>query len=252
MGTPVRWGHEFLVNTTTASHQCEPAVTGLADGRFVVAWTDASQTDGDTSSWAVRAQVFNADGTASGAEFLVNTTSANAQYAPTIAALSGGGFVVVWTDESRSIGDRSGSAIRAQVFNADGSTLGAEFRVNTSIFQAQLAPAITALTDGRFVVTWVDYSSADGAIVPDLKGQVFEADGSASGSEFLVNTNTTGFQREPTITARAGGTFVVAWEDYNPPGDGSLSGISARVFNSDGSTSGAAFLVNTSTDDYQI
>ncbi len=40
MGTPVKWGREFLVNTTTQSYQAEPSITALADVRFVVAWDD--------------------------------------------------------------------------------------------------------------------------------------------------------------------------------------------------------------------
>ena len=38
MATPVKWGNEFLVNTNTANDQNVPAITGLADGRFVVMW----------------------------------------------------------------------------------------------------------------------------------------------------------------------------------------------------------------------
>ena len=69
MATPVKWGTEFLVNTTTASNQLAPTITALAGGRFVVAWTDQSFTGGDTSVDAVRAQVFNANGSTSGQNF---------------------------------------------------------------------------------------------------------------------------------------------------------------------------------------
>ena len=50
---------EVLVNTLTDSVQREASVTGLADGRFVVSWTDLSAVGTDTS-FAVRAQIFNA------------------------------------------------------------------------------------------------------------------------------------------------------------------------------------------------
>lgn len=134
MGTPVRWGREFLVNTTTQSNQYAPSITALADGRFVVTWTDTSQTGGDTSGYAVRAQLFNADGSQSGAEFLVNTTTLNIQLEPTITALADGRFVVAWSDGSQTGGDTSGFAIRAQIFdpreaavNLTGSALGDDF-----------------------------------------------------------------------------------------------------------------------------
>ena len=110
-------GSEFLVNTTTTIFQVEPAITALADGRFVVSWTDTSQTGGDISSYAIRAQVFNADGSLSGSEFLVNTTTTGDQSNPAITALADGRFVVSWQDFSQTGGDISGYAIRAQIFD---------------------------------------------------------------------------------------------------------------------------------------
>ena len=50
---------------------------------------------------------------AAGGEILVNTTTANDQSWPQLTALSNGGFVVTWTDESMSGGDTSGTAVRA-------------------------------------------------------------------------------------------------------------------------------------------
>ena len=48
------FGTEFLVNTTTTNDQFEPTIAALADGRFVVVWTDPSASGGDTSSYALR------------------------------------------------------------------------------------------------------------------------------------------------------------------------------------------------------
>ena len=182
MTTPFKWGAEFLVNTTVANGQKEPTITALANGRFVVAWTDASQTGGDTSNFAIRAQVFNADGSLSGAEFLVNTTSVGQQDSPTITALADGRFVVGWTDFSQTGGDTSGDAIRAQAFNADGSLSGGEFLVNTTVTSSQSNPAITSLADGRFMVAWSDFSQTGGDTSGyAIRAQMFNADGSLSG-----------------------------------------------------------------------
>ena len=247
------FGAEFLVNTTTASWQSDPNITALADGRFVVAWRDDGASGGDTSSTAVRAQMFNADGSTFGAEFLVNTTTADIQYQPTITALADGRFVVSWADYSATAGDTKGSAIRAQLFNADGSTFGAEFLVNTTTKAFQYDPTITALADGGFVVAWTDSSATGGDTSGSaVRAQLFSAGGAASGAEFLVNTTTISLQQKPTITALAGGGFVVAWEDSSGiGGDTALTAIKAQVFNADGSTSGPEFLVNTTTDDFQ-
>ncbi|MBR1241576.1 VCBS repeat-containing protein [Bradyrhizobium sp. AUGA SZCCT0274] len=237
-------GSEFLVNTSTANDQSQPIITALADGRFVVAWTDLSQTGGDTSSWAVRAQVFNADGAPAGSEFLVNTTTASDQFEPTITALVDGRCVVAWTDDSPT----SGAAVRAQVFNADGTPSGSEFLVNT-VTTSLVRPAIAALADGRFVIAWDDF---DAVVGYEVRAQVFDADGAPSGSEFPVNTTTASQQVEPVVTALADGHFVVAWMDVSETGgDTSSWAVRAQVFNADGAPSGSEFLVNTTTASFQ-
>ena len=169
------FGAEFLVNTTTSSDQFGSSITALADGRFVISWSDGSQTGGDTSSYAIRAQVFNIDGSTSGAEFLVNTTTTGTQYESSITALADGRFVISWSDGSQTGGDTSSYAIRAQVFNIDGSTSGAEFLVNTTTIGNQTGPSITALADGRFVVSWTDDSATGGdASGYAIRAQIFD------------------------------------------------------------------------------
>jgi Ca2+-binding RTX toxin-like protein len=252
-------GAEILVNTTTNKDQYEPTITALADGRFVVAWTDSSQAGGDSSSVAVRAQVFNADGTKAGAEFRVNTTTNKDQYEPTITALSDGRFVVAWTDSSQAGGDTSSVAVRAQVFNADGTKAGAEFLVNTTTSNGQYQPAIAALADGGFVIAWTDVSgTGEDASGSAVRAQVFAADGTPAGSECLVNTTTNNDQSDCRITALFDGRFVVTWTNYNETGEfvenefGEFvsldsSDLHAQIFNSDGTRAGDEFRVNTTS-----
>ena len=89
-------GSEILVNTATAGTQNQSKVTDLAGGGFVVTWTDYSLgvggAGGDTSSGAVKAQVFTATGAPSGSEIRVNTFVSGDQSFPEIGALPGGGF----------------------------------------------------------------------------------------------------------------------------------------------------------------
>ncbi|NOT16046.1 MAG: hypothetical protein HOP21_10865, partial [Methylotenera sp.] len=72
-------GGEFRVNTHTFNEQFSASITALADGGFVVSWTSDGQ---DGSSGGIYAQRYNAAGQAQGAEFQVNTTTANGQYYP--------------------------------------------------------------------------------------------------------------------------------------------------------------------------
>ncbi|PHS22826.1 MAG: hypothetical protein COA84_12170 [Robiginitomaculum sp.] len=106
---------EFLVNTITIGNQKLPAIAALAGGGFVIAWQDESQSGDDSSLGAIRAQRFDSKGLAQGPEFLVITTTLLDQSSPGVAALAGGGFVIVWQDSSLSPDDPSGTAIRADI-----------------------------------------------------------------------------------------------------------------------------------------
>ena len=58
-------GGEILVNTATAGPQDPQEITALSNGGFVVTWRDLSQGAAgrpDTSGYAVKAQIFTADG----------------------------------------------------------------------------------------------------------------------------------------------------------------------------------------------
>jgi hypothetical protein len=264
-----RLGSELLVNTATASTQNNPHITALSNGGFVVTWEDSSAgvggATGDSSSTAVKAQVFLADGTRVGPELLVNTATAGFQGVQQITALANGGFVVTWEDSSAGVGgaagDSSSRAVKAQVFLADGTRVASELLVNTATAGFQGNPQITALANGGFVVTWPDQSLGDGGASGDssnsaVKAQVFAADGTRVGSEFRVNTATTGFQGFPQITTLANGGFVVTWRDDSQgvggaTGDSSNSAVKAQVFAADGTRVGSELLVNTATANAQ-
>jgi hypothetical protein len=245
---------EFLVNTSVFNAQSDSNVITLADGRFVVTFTDGSLGGGDTSGTAIRARIFNADGTPSVAEFLVNTTVTGAQSQSSMTALADGRFVVTFTDGSLGGGDTSGTAVRARIVNADGSPSVAEFRVNTTVTGNQIESKVTALTDGRFVVTFSDQSASGGdTSLYAIRARVFNADGTQSVPEFLVNTTVTSDQYDSSVSALADGRFVVTWSDFSQSGgDTSLYAVRARIFNADGTQFVPEFVVNTTVTSSQL
>ncbi|MDJ0642607.1 MAG: hypothetical protein QNJ15_07305, partial [Erythrobacter sp.] len=240
-------GSEALVNTTTAGRQNEQALTELIGGGFVVVWEDSSASGGDTSSSAIRAQVFASDGSKVGGEILVNTTTANAQRDPAVASLANGNFVVTWEDNSRTGGDLTGTAVRAQIFAPDGTSVGNEILANSTTLEVQENPAVLGLGNGGFVIAWQDQSqvsSPDFEI--DIRAQVFAADGTKVGSEFLVNSTTVGSQVTPMFVELSNGGFLVAWETKNTSEE-----VRAQVHNADGSRVGGEILINTTTTGIQ-
>jgi VCBS repeat-containing protein len=200
-------GREIAVNTTTVAGQQAPAMAALSGGGFVVAWESQNQ---DGSSVGIFAQRFDAAGQAVGAEFQVNTYTQNGQAAPTVAALSGGGFVIAWDSQNQ---DGSNKGIFAQRYDANGQAVDAEFQVNTFTQNAQEAADVAALADGGFVVTWQSQNQDGNGV--GIFAQRFDSAGQAAGAEFQVNSFTQGAQSAPAVSALSTGGFVIAWESQN-------------------------------------
>jgi hypothetical protein len=186
-----------------------------------------------------------------GGEFRVNTYTSGDQYYPSATSLADGGFVVTWSSQGQ---DDSDEGVYCQLYSGDGSRVAEEFRVNTYTTSYQTGPSITSLADGGFVVTWTSGgqdSSDDG-----VYGQVYSGDGSSVGSEFRVNTCTTGrqfttsLQDVASVTSLADGGFVVTWTSDGQ--DGSSLGVYGQVYSGDGSRVGGEFRVNTYTSSHQV
>jgi Ca2+-binding RTX toxin-like protein len=232
---------EFRVNTFTTNNQLNPSVTALSDGSFVVTWSSVEQ---DGSSYGVYGQRYTADGSNVGSEFRVNTFTTDFQYQPSVTALSDGGFVVTWSSLEQ---DGSSYGVYGQRYAANGTALRSEFRVNTFTTNNQYQPSVTALSDGGFVVTWSS-AGQDGNSF-GVYGQRYAANGAALGSEFRVNTFTTGIQDQPSVTALSDGSFVVTWSSNGQ--DGSREGIYGQRYAADSTAVGSEFRVNTFTNNFQ-
>jgi len=237
----IKIGPEFQVNTYTMSEQIRPFVAGLNDGKFVVTWESYLQ---DGSHYSVYGQMFNADGSKYSSKFQVNTYTANGQYYSSVAALSNSNFVVTWVSYGQD-GDSGG--IYGQIYNANSSKYGSEFRVNTYTTNMQRDPSVAGLIDGKFVVTWhSDGQDEDGY---GIYSQMFNANGTKYLSEFQVNTYAANNQEHPSIAGLKDGKFVVTWHSNGQDGDS--YGIYGQMYNTDGSKYSSEFQVNTYTTDSQ-
>lgn len=215
-GDPV--GAEFGVNTTPDGGQYEPVVTVLSDGGFVIAWT----ADGQVNGLDVFARRFDADGDPVGGEFQVNSTTDSFEDRPKIAALSSGGFVVVWQANGQ---DGDGQGVFAQQYDADGIPLGGEFQVNTTTRSNQSSPSITALADGGFMVTW---ASLAGGAETGVFAQRYDAAGARVGTEFQVASDSPAGSTGTAIVGLAGGGLAIAWSAQGQDGDS--FGVRARLY----------------------
>jgi hypothetical protein len=145
------------------------------------------------------------------------------------ASLGDGRFVVTWSDLSQSGADTSGSAMRGQIFNADG---GKAWRRVPRQYSAtdgwQYESAVTALGDGRFVVTWSGHQPerrrqlGRGRARPDL--QCRRRPGRRRIPRQLDDIRQNGLAPSRRLAAMG---FVVTWTDYSQSG-GDLSGGRTR------------------------
>lgn len=232
---------EFQVNTYISSHQDRPSIATLADGTYVVAWQSTGQ---DGSGAGVFAQHYTADGTKLGDEEQVNTSTANDQASASVAAVEGGGYVIAWTRVNSSGSNRE---VYAQRYDASGTAIGGEFRLNTYTSDYQQGVSLIGLDGGGFVAAWHSRGQ-DGSNWGNY-AQIYDAAGAAVGTEFRLNTRTSNEQNSPKMAALDGGGFVATWESYGQ--DGSLDGVYAQVFDAEGVAVGGEFRVNTTTSNEQ-
>ncbi|PTS72428.1 hypothetical protein DBR17_19770 [Sphingomonas sp. HMWF008] len=198
-------GDEFLVNTQTTGNQSQPHVAKLADGNVIVTWFDAN---GDASGGGIKGQLLDPTGAKIGGEFLVNTQTAGVQSSANIAALANGTFVVTWQDSS---GTPTLSSIKAQLFDASANKIGGEFLVNAATGFSQTNPAVAAMSNGSFVIAWRDAGPSTGTPVQLLRAQVFSADGTPIGTEFIASDVADRLSMgSPTIADIGNGQFIIA------------------------------------------
>jgi hypothetical protein len=225
--------NDFLANSTQYLRNRYPDVTVLANGRYLATWS------GDDSFFQVvpydmRGRIFNSDGTPAGDDFFVAPADLGSQYDTHVTALASGGFVATWGSNDQ-VGDVE---MRARVFDASGAPLGADFLVSTTAPGPTRESDCVGLADGRFVITWSGTSAANGY---EVYGRVYNANGSAAGAEFVVNTTSPGSQMFPTLGNLANGGFVAVWaSDIVGSRD---EGLRARIYDAAGAAAGPDILI---------
>jgi Ca2+-binding RTX toxin-like protein len=228
---------ENRVNTTTAGLQANASVTGLADGGWVVTW---NAEDSLGNPYNIYQQTYNADGSRDGGETLVNSYVDNSQDRPVVARLADGGWVVAWMSAGV---DSWAAGIAFQRYNADGTTADDETVVNTYISDSQYDPGIAGLAGGGFVVVWS--STGEDGSGSGIYQRLYNSDGTPADDEVLVNTYTTGDQRNAVATALDDGGWVVTWVSDGQ--DGSGAGIYQQRYQADGTVDGGETQVNVTT-----
>ena len=140
----------FTVNKGITGIQWNPAATALSTGKVVVVWVVAK----DESLGDIHGRVFNSEGAAQTADFVIASDGARDNTWPSVAALEGEDFVAVW--DAVSSGDGEGRDIRGQRLYGQGNLFQDQFRVNSQQSGDQDYPVIVS-RNGGYVVVWESY-----------------------------------------------------------------------------------------------
>jgi S-layer family protein len=120
---------------------------------------------------------------------------------------------------------------------------GGEVQIDSWSADSEHRPQVAVEPDGDFVVVW-ESRGQDGSGL-GLFGRRFDAAGAPRGSEFPINSYTTGDQWESDVAIERNGTFIVVWRSVQ--NGGPESRIVGRRFDGSGSPLGPEFIVNSST-----
>ena len=172
-----------------------------------------------------------------GTEKLVNANLAGSQINSSVAQLVGGGFVIVWQDDSGA-----DSVIFGQRYDAAGNKVGAEFSPSsfTGDLDDQIEPVVTGLVDGGFFVSWSD---TDSATDHDITGAVFNASGGFVRTQI---SDGSGRDTEDAQVARLGTGSVSVWTNNSGVNDD----VNFAIFDAAGN-GGSIITANTATAAYQ-
>ena len=219
-----RFGDVFEIGASIASSsKIDVALTALADGGFVAAFTNGANA-GD--SWFER---YDSTGTAVQTSLWDTLLNASTEDDPAIAS-TGSGFLIAETDASGS------SEIWVQKRDVNGNIV----NLNGSMFLqangdaaagAQTGPSIAFdAANNQFAVSWIDNSAGK------VMMRVFNADGTAVTASTVVATDGGATDFPAPIVSLATGGYVLTWHANSGNGtpDDSSYSVHAKVFDADG------------------
>ena len=207
------WGSSVAGSTV-------PVVTVLANGNIAVANGVAASGGGQNVQVTVDSSA--------GQPISLTVLPVESVSDPSIAGLKNGDFVVAWDD---------GTSIESQLFDRAGNAIGSPFQVSPNGEKTDFnatdteIPAVAGLSNGDFVEVWSAVTgTTNGEPDSELRGQIFDAEGNAIGSNFNISDGANLQVISPTVISLAGGNFLVSWVQSSTAGVTGASGEQEEIF----------------------
>jgi hypothetical protein len=242
-------GSPFRVNKTggaTQDHE-NGQITVFPGGGAVFVWQGGRQ-----GLQHIYARFLTTSNTWAANDVMVNTVTTSYQSDPSVAVLTNGNVVIVWSSFNEAA-PGSMSDVYGAIFSPNGQRLAGEFLINQFVTYNQRNPKVAALNTGGFVAAWIsEQQQSVGAISNgpsvDVFARQFYANGAAVADEAPVNT-TSSYCGHPFVVP-AGDGFLVAWDQFDSFTSATGLDVFTRVFGPDGS-GGPTSRLNTYTNNDQ-
>ena len=210
----------------TAFFMGGPRVASLSGGSIAYVWCGFKVDANGRDTLSVFARMFDSLGNPITAQFTVNQHLGPHQKRPDVAALSNGGFIVVWESFMQ---DSSGYGVYFRRYDSLGFPIDdAEEQANVESASTQFQATVVGIPTGGWVIAWnsFDQDGDDGGIF----ARVFTADG-LGGDEFQVNDFVKGNQHLPRVASLPSGRWLVTWTSVNQDSEAkSAASIYAKIY----------------------
>ena len=239
---PATWLNEFIVNLTVAGAQDDPDIIQLANGNILVSWTSQPTTLGATTD--VIGQIFDPVGNRVGTEITLNTASTfDNERNSDLAALPGGGFIVVYHDDNSP--SDGGSNIRLQEYSAAGVAVSDSPVVvedsSTPSDPSYRNPVVAASSDTSVLIVYDEVSAG----IAKTVGKIYNPATNVYGAQFdLITGGSVTGTGDSDVAVLTNGNYVIV----SNRGDADTS-IVYKVITSTGSNVvNSSFVTGTNSD----
>ena len=152
------------------------------------------------------------------------------QSTPVVAALTGGRYVVAYTDQHQ--GSTTNTNANFTLYESNGTEVLSRIAGGNTTAEPVNSPEVAGLTNGNFVMVWRQDATAGAGENFNIRAARFDANGNPVGAEIAVDSESDS-QFDPAVVGLPGGGFAVAWQDQTN-GSTTDSNIELSVYNSAG------------------
>ena len=197
-------GRTVAAGSATSSKRgpWQPDLAVSSSSSLLVVWEDEERND-------IYGRIYNPQTNSLGSEFsLITNGGFSSVGIPDATALNNGNYVVT---------SQRGDHIRYTIVSSSGATILSQQEISGTGQSGEddSSPDVVALSNGGFVIVWVNEDSPNLAYDYDIQLRLFTSAGTPLGGiQTIVNANSLYDEFfTPTVSALSDGGFMVAWRD---------------------------------------